>query len=226
MTQTIYQSETSKHRDILESYCTGCGIDIGFGGDPITESAIRMDFPQPYANTGTATVQLGGDSRILKWFRDDVLDYVYSSHVLEDFDEQQTVSVLAEWLRVVRVGGYLVLLLPDQARYVAYCEGKDLSYNYHHSIPHFSLDYVRGCLDKLNNSEEAARYPALDEYSFALVVKKTVASNAESAVVEALEKKLERALRENDELQITVNRLHNHPLLRATRTLSRIVRRR
>jgi len=42
-------SETSKCRDRLSKFCTGCGLDIGFGGDPIVEHAIRIDLPHPYA---------------------------------------------------------------------------------------------------------------------------------------------------------------------------------
>ncbi len=51
-----YASETSKHRDLLAPYCAGYGIDIGFGGDPITPTALRMDLPQPYARTGDLPV--------------------------------------------------------------------------------------------------------------------------------------------------------------------------
>src|ERR1700726_3531099 len=39
------RSETSRHRALLQKFCVGCGIDIGFGGDPITPDAIRMDLP-------------------------------------------------------------------------------------------------------------------------------------------------------------------------------------
>ncbi len=220
----MYQSETSHYREILEPYCQGYGLDIGFGGDPITDSAIRMDLPQPYAQTGTATVQLGGDCRLLKWFRSDVLDYVYSSHVLEDFDETQTVAVLAEWLRVLRVGGHLILLLPDQPRYVQYCEDKALSYNDHHSIPHFSLAYVRECLARLSNSEEVAQFPVLGAYSFGLVVKKIVAASPDGLKVAELSRQLEHALQERDALQTRLNRYQrqaNFPLRRALRRILR-----
>src|SRR4051812_3625456 len=98
MTETTetYTSETSKHRDVLAPFCVGYGVDVGFGGDPITEVAIRMDLPEPYAAAGRAPVQLGGDARDLRWFRDGALDFVYSSHVLEDFDEHETAPVLRE----------------------------------------------------------------------------------------------------------------------------------
>jgi hypothetical protein len=61
-------------------YCTGSGLDIGFGGVPIAEQAIRVDQPTAYANTGTYPVQLGGDATKLRWFADGTFDFVYSSH--------------------------------------------------------------------------------------------------------------------------------------------------
>jgi len=104
----VYCSETSKHRDELRQFCTGYGLDVGFGGDPINDSAVRVDLPKPYAEAGGARVQLGGDCRNLKWFADGPLDYVYSSHLLEDFGPDQIVSILREWTRVLKTGGRIV----------------------------------------------------------------------------------------------------------------------
>ena len=67
-----YASETSKCRARLAPFCTGYGVDLGFGGDPITNHTIRVDSPRPYADTGAASVQLGGDATKLHWFRDEV----------------------------------------------------------------------------------------------------------------------------------------------------------
>src|SRR4051812_48311599 len=97
------RGETSKCRGRLAKYCEGYGLDLGFGGDPITLSAIRMDMVQPYTNVGDFPVQLGGKAENLYWFKDDALDYVFSSHLLEDFLD--TESVLREWIRVLKRGG-------------------------------------------------------------------------------------------------------------------------
>src|SRR4030081_512897 len=80
-----HPSETSKCRPRLASYCQGYGLDIGPGGDPITNHAIRVDLELPYSSVGQHPVQLGGDASELIWFRDKIFDFVYSSHVLEDF---------------------------------------------------------------------------------------------------------------------------------------------
>ena len=108
---TFNQSETSKCRNRLAPFCTGYGLDLGFGGDPITNSAIRMDFPQPYTHVGDYPVQLGGKAEELYWFNNSVLDYIYSSHLLEDFID--TEQVLREWLRVIKPGGKLIIFCPD-----------------------------------------------------------------------------------------------------------------
>ncbi len=172
------RSETSLHRELLAPYCTGYGIDIGFGGDAITSSAIRMDMPSPYTAVGRAPVQLGGDCRALTWLSSGALDYVYSSHVLEDFPEEETAPVLREWARVLQPGGRLVLLLPDQQRYLANClrvglvNPDGIVGNPHHSIAHFSLDYVDRTVATLGNLRRVDAHPSLGPYSFAVIYEK------------------------------------------------------
>jgi predicted SAM-dependent methyltransferase len=166
-----YQSETSKCRARLEQYCTGSGVDLGFGGDPISSRAVRVDFAQPYANTGDAPVQLAGDCHRLDWFRDGVLDYVYSSHLLEDFDD--TEAVLREWLRVIRPGGYLVIFCPDEQAYRAHCRATGQQYNPHHKHGDFSLAKVKDILRGLGQTDVAHELPLVDDYSWDLVIRKS-----------------------------------------------------
>ncbi len=205
---SLYKSETSKHREIVAPYCTGVGMDIGFGGDPVSLTALRMDLPQPYAFTGEFPVQLPGDCRDLRWLRDDVLDYVYSSHVLEDFDENETEPVMREWSRVLRVGGRLILLLPDQQRYLAYCQSVGIKGNPHHSIAHFSINYVLDIASRLGNLESEAQHLDLGDYSFALVLKKIKSVSAINET-EDLRTKVHAAWRERDELKLAVRDREN-----------------
>lgn len=112
-------SETSKWRHVVAEFCAGNGIDIGSGGDPVVPHAVSIDLPPDEADKYTTTdwkqaaIQFRGDARDLRWFRSGTLDFVYSSHCLEDFSEQDWRKVVLEWMRVVAVGGYLIILVPE-----------------------------------------------------------------------------------------------------------------
>jgi len=166
-----WPSETSKCRLRLAPYCVGDGLDLGFGGDPITLSAIRMDMPNQYGSVGAYPAQLRGDAGKLVWFRDNSLDYLFSSHLLEDF--QDTESVLREWLRVLRPDGRLIIFCPDEQRYRAHCRRTGQPYNIHHVHEHFSLAFVKDLLGKIGGTRLVYENPEVDIYSWDLVVEKT-----------------------------------------------------
>jgi predicted SAM-dependent methyltransferase len=163
-------SETSKCRARLAPYCQGYGVDLGFGGDPITPHAIRVDLPSPYTDVGDAPVQLGGDCAKLVWFRDGTLDFVYSSHLLEDFVD--TRAALVEWLRVLKPGGRLIIFCPDEQRFRAHCARTGQTYNPNHKHAHFSLAYVEQLLASIGGTRVLLRTPDRDIYSWDLVVEK------------------------------------------------------
>ncbi len=163
-------SETSKCRARLAPYCKGNGADLGPGGDPITPSAVRIDLPVPYTAVGNNPVQLGGDCAQLVWFRDGVLDYLYSSHLLEDFVD--TEAALREWLRVLRRGGMLIIFCPDEQRFRAHCRKTGQHYNPNHKHADFSLDKVLGLLEKIGGTKVVYQNPDVDIYSWDLVVEK------------------------------------------------------
>ena len=110
-------SETSVCRERLAQFCTGDGLDLGCGGDLIVPHAIGIDLPKPYASVGRTPIPLRGDARYLHWFADNCLDFVFSSHLLEDFGANWTLAVLLEWQRVIKVGGHLVIYGPDEPTY-------------------------------------------------------------------------------------------------------------
>ena len=163
-------SETSKCRSSLAHFCQGDGVDVGFGGDPIVPHAICMDMPQSYARYDNNVQHLHGDARNLRWFSDGSLDWVYSSHVLEDFED--TSSVLQEWLRVLRPGGNLILFLPDEQQYRVHCAAQGKASNPYHVHSHFSLDYLKNCLTSRDDVKIIhERYP-VGIYSFEVVIRK------------------------------------------------------
>ena len=175
-------SETSLARTRLLPYCSGYGLDLGFGGDKVQPSAIGVDLPVPYTHVGNDPVQLGGDARKLVWFRDDVLDYVYSSHLLEDFPPQQTRTIILEWLRVLKVGGRLVLYLPDEQIYRVHCKATGQSYNASHSVPEFSLSWLKNnVLATIPGIEIVHSNPKVETYSFEVVIRKAFPMSPKSA---------------------------------------------
>jgi SAM-dependent methyltransferase len=88
-------------------------IDIGFrGGDPdavpITETAIGIELGYP-----------GYDGTHLP-FPDESQDTVLAAHVLEHIPNYR--DVLLEWYRVLRIGGYLVIIVPHRYLYERRCD--------------------------------------------------------------------------------------------------------
>lgn len=170
-------SETDSCRAVLSKFCLGNGIDIGAGGSPILPSAISIDREEGQrANVGECPIHLVGDAERLNWFADGALDFVYSSHCLEDF--RDTKIVLKEWMRVLKYGGLLVLFLPDQATYEKHCAEYNTVPNQAHVHKNFSLEYVKQCLMDIGvkpNDIVHAQFPvAYNPYSFEIVVRKAI----------------------------------------------------
>jgi len=85
---------------------SGNGVDLGAGIHKVRPEALGVDF-------GSNGINWIGDVTDLNWFRDNVLDYVFSSHCLEHVTDDR--AALREWIRVLKPGGRLVLYLPDDA---------------------------------------------------------------------------------------------------------------
>ena len=162
--------ETTKCRHRLAVFCKGYGLDLGFGGDPITSTAIRIDLPAPYTKVGDYLVQLGGTAQNLYWFKNEVLDYVFSSHLLEDFEN--TEGVLREWLRVIKRGGKLIIFCPDEQRFKDHCIMSGQSYNEAHVHEHFSLKFVTDILELIGQTKVIYNKDEVDIYSWDLVCEK------------------------------------------------------
>lgn len=164
-------SETSKCRGRLSKYCVGVGLDLGYGGDAINDSVIRLDFEAQYSKFKDELPQLVGDAKNLFWFNDGVLDYIFSSHLLEDFENTEV--VLQEWMRVLKPGGMLVLFCPNEKVYREHCRLTGQQYNTAHVHEDFGLDFLLKIISKMGNMEVVYSCEIVDDYSFDLVLKKT-----------------------------------------------------
>jgi SAM-dependent methyltransferase len=110
-------SETEKYRYATAPYLSGVGVDIASQGVAVVPWAISFDLPQKefdhYANGNPpkGPLQLRGFADKLP-FEAQSLDFLYSSHYIEDVVDW--IPLLKEWDRVVKIGGHIVILLPDK----------------------------------------------------------------------------------------------------------------
>jgi predicted SAM-dependent methyltransferase len=99
-------NETSKTKkkfaELEKKIFLGKGIDIGCGDDPIFPEAVPFDKDK-------------GDANKISEFVEDRFDYVFSSHCLEHMMDPY--SALREWWKLVKPGGYLYVLVPDEDLY-------------------------------------------------------------------------------------------------------------
>ena len=166
-------SETAASRSILAPFCVGLGIDCGFGGDAVVPHALTMDMPQPYTKVGGDKQILRGTAENLSGFCDGSLDFIYSSHLLEDWTYIDLVDIIREWRRVLRVGGRTITNCPTQAKFLAHCASTGQPGNDAHKEADFGLETFRShVLDKTGPWKEIFVEPNFGPYSFLLVCEK------------------------------------------------------
>ena len=142
-------SETAKVRHLVLEFCQGYGCDIGFGGDKVKkEDCIGIDYAQPYTTTGKDPVDIACDVMNEKIpVPDDTFDYVYSSHMIEDVKD--TGSVLQEFIRILKPGGNLILVFPDQPKYEKYCRRRGQPLNMCHVHADMGLAFMQQRLKEI-----------------------------------------------------------------------------
>lgn len=95
----------------MRQYFVGDGIDIGSGSDALYKYAQLF----PLMRSCTPWDLAEGDAQFMKGASDESYDFVHSSHCLEHVVDVKT--ALANWLRILKPGGYLVVLVPDEDMY-------------------------------------------------------------------------------------------------------------
>jgi len=194
--QTIFNKFQANRESIFRrheinqviEFTKGNGIDIGCGLNKIHTSAIGInkiltenDYGYPFG----AQIKGVGDS--LPWFSDGSLDYVFSSHCLEHI--MDTKKALLEWTRVIKNGGYLVLILPHKDYFPNIGQPNSNPDHKHDFLPSDIkkiIDEINECEivqfdtlhEKLKNDQiaisEAPKYGHLSlNFSFEIVAKKT-----------------------------------------------------
>lgn len=97
------KSNPYRSPEFFRKYLSGRVIDIGCGDDPVTASAERFDVAEGDAN------------EVLKFRPAQSYDAVYSSHCLEHMKDP--LSALSQWWDLLKPGGYLVVVVPDENLY-------------------------------------------------------------------------------------------------------------
>lgn len=179
--KTELESSKAKARRQREgffaAYCTGRGLDIGYGGDLLTPNCTGWDIEH-------------GDAQRLAGLRDDSFDFVYSSHTLEHMVDP--ISALRNWWRVVKPGGYLILYIPHRDLYEkretlpsrwngdhkhfflldheSLPDTKDIRRLIDQALTHYELVYAKECSDGHTITDPEIHSDG--EYSIEVVVKK------------------------------------------------------
>lgn len=156
------RGETDHCRHRLMKYCRGQGLDLGCGGTKIRTDAIGIDLYSPLAD-------MNMDAQLLEIYPENQFDYIFSSHMLEEI--QDTESTLREWLRVIKVGGHIVLYQADKELYYQLGSPECNPRHKHH----FNWEELWEIFKRIGNTKliHHWREPEGKEWSFELVVRKT-----------------------------------------------------
>lgn len=102
----------------VEQFCRGLGFDIGPGSNKFSPTVLCSDwYPHKGVDLVWNCVHEGG--RYHYPFSDNTFDFIFASHVIEDFAPDQIQFVFDELLRMIKPGGNFVILGPcmDGIRY-------------------------------------------------------------------------------------------------------------
>jgi SAM-dependent methyltransferase len=92
-------------------YFVGHGLDIGAGPDALGQYTAQF----PLMQSCRSWDMKDGDAQLLATIADTSLDFAHSSHCLEHLRDPR--EALHHWLRVLKPGGHLVVIVPDEDMY-------------------------------------------------------------------------------------------------------------
>ena len=111
-----YVPETKKVVWEVAPYLKGRGVDLGAGLFKVLPQAISVDNGNHEQFNQYAHPDLRVEScEKMDMLASNSMDFVYSSHLLEHIENWQ--AALAEWWRILRMDGHLVLYLPHADLY-------------------------------------------------------------------------------------------------------------
>ena len=114
-------NEVGKCRWRAVPYTTGTGLDIGCGPVKLWPHSIGIDSDKDHrvyklSKAHGANIFMEAD-KIAETFKAQAFDYIFSSHMLEHIPYEEVPALLRGWWSLIKVGGFLVLYLPDAEQY-------------------------------------------------------------------------------------------------------------
>lgn len=105
----------------FDTYLVGSGIDIGCGPDKLQSPyASYLDDADRLLKFECRGWDVGdGDAQKMAGIADESFDFVYSSHCLEHMVDPS--EALRNWWRILKPGGFLVVVVPDEDLYEQGC---------------------------------------------------------------------------------------------------------
>lgn len=167
--------EVGKIRWEVIGYTQGTGLDLGCGGRKLWPASIGVDGGRRGAQN------VAGDVSKRLIFDTGSVDYVFSSHCLEDIED--TEQTLAEWWRVLKVGGHLVLYLPHADFYPRRGEPGANRDHRHDFVPEDIVKAMQRAAPDWALVENQERSGG-DEYSFLQVYRKRGPGKGQDAALE------------------------------------------
>lgn len=174
MTWTADGPQGNESRKIVwevAPYLKGQGLDLGAGSFRVLPHAITVDNGH---HSHTFGHQFKPDVHVetcekMPMFASSSMDFVFSSHLLEHIEDHK--AALAEWYRLLKIGGYLVLYLPHKDFYPNVGQPGANPDHKHDFLPSdiITAMYVCGGWDLVVKQERNEDY----EYSMLLVFKRT-----------------------------------------------------
>jgi len=160
--------ESSKIAHLVVPYLQGKCLDIGCGLDKIWPDVLGVDDLKDYAGQRPPGIDMVCDGTNLHFYRDEVIDGIYSSHFLEHTVDFK--AVLKEWWRVIRPDGYLVLYLPHKSFYPNIGQPGSNPDHKHDFMPDDIIDAMKviGSWELVENEDRNKT----NEYSFFQVYRK------------------------------------------------------
>jgi ubiquinone/menaquinone biosynthesis C-methylase UbiE len=93
---------------------------------------------------------------------------VYTSHLIEDFTD--TGDALRKFIRILKSGGNLILVFPDQPKYEVYCKEMGIPMNPYHIHANMGYDLMLQRMNELSGISYEILFSSNCEIDYNVVI--------------------------------------------------------